>query len=41
VQGHGAALVAGMTGELDTVIGLPVRLLTSLLVNLGIDLKTL
>ena len=41
VQGHGAALVAGVTGELDTVIGLPVRLLTSLLVDLGIDLKTL
>ncbi len=41
VQGHGAALVAGVTGELDTVIGLPVRLLTSLLADLGIDLKTL
>ena len=41
VQGHGAALVAGVTGELDTVIGLPVRLLTSLLDDLGIDLKTL
>jgi len=41
VQGHGAALVAGVTGELDTVIGLPVRLLTSLLTDLEIDLKTL
>ena len=41
VQGHGAALVAGVTGELDTVIGLPVRLLTSLLADLGIDPKTL
>ena len=41
VQGHGAALVAGVTGELDTVIGLPVRLLTRLLADLEIDLKTL
>ena len=41
VQGHGAALVADLSGETDTVIGLPVKLLTSLLGDLGIDLKTL
>jgi len=41
VQGHGAALVAGMTGQLDTVIGLPVGLLIGMLSNLGIDPKTL
>ena len=41
VQGHGAALVTDVTGEIDTVIGLPVRLLTSLLADLGIDPKTL
>ena len=41
VQGHGAALVADVTGEIDTVIGLPVGLLLGMLGNLGIDPKTL
>ena len=41
VQGHGAALVTNLAGEIDTVIGLPVGLLTSLLRDLGIDPKTL
>lgn len=41
VQGHGAALVADLAGEIDTVIGLPVGLLTSMLRDLGIDPKTL
>ena len=40
VQGHGAALVADVTGEIDTVIGLPVGLLLGMLGNLGIDPKT-
>ena len=41
VQGHGAALVTNVTGEIDTVIGLPVGLLLGMLGNLGIDPKTL
>ena len=41
VQGHGAALVADLLGETDTVIGLPVGLLLGMLGNLGIDPKTL
>ena len=41
VQGHGAALVTDVTGEIDTVIGLPVGLLLGMLGNLGIDPKTL
>jgi septum formation protein len=41
VQGHGAALVADLTGEIGTVIGLPVGLLIGMLGNLGIDPKTL
>ncbi len=41
VQGHGAALVADVTGEIDTVIGLPVGHLLGMLGNLGIDPKTL
>lgn len=41
VQGHGAALVEDLTGEINTVIGLPVGLLTDILGDLGIDLKTL
>jgi len=41
VQGHGAALVAYVTGEIDTVIGLPVGLLLDMLGKLGIDPKTL
>ena len=41
VQGHGAAVVADVTGEIDTVIGLPVGLLIGMLGNLGIDPKTL
>ena len=41
VQGHGAALVADLSGETDTVIGLPVGLLLGMLGNLGIDPKTL
>ena len=41
VQGHGAALVTDVTGEIDTVIGLPVGLLLDMLGNLGIDPKTL
>ena len=41
VQGHGAALVKDVTGEIDTVIGLPVGLLLGMLGNLGIDPKTL
>ena len=40
VQGHGAALVTDVTGEIDTVIGLPVGLLLGMLGNLGIDPKT-
>jgi septum formation protein len=41
VQGHGAALVADLLGEIGTVIGLPVGLLLGMLGNLGIDPKTL
>jgi septum formation protein len=41
VQGHGAALVADLSGEIGTVIGLPVGLLLGMLGNLGIDPKTL
>ena len=41
VQGHGAALVTDVTGEIGTVIGLPVGLLLGMLGNLGIDPKTL
>ena len=41
VQGHGAALVTDVTGEIGTVIGLPVGLLLDMLGNLGIDPKTL
>jgi septum formation protein len=41
VQGHGAALVANVIGEIYTVIGLPVGLLLGMLGNLGIDPKTL
>ncbi len=41
LQGHGAALVADLVGETDTVIGLPVGLLNQILRDLGIDPKTL
>ena len=41
VQGHGAALVTDVTGEINTVIGLPFGLLFGMLGNLGIDPKTL
>lgn len=41
VQGHGAAMVADLAGEIDTVIGLPVGLLIGMLGDLGIDPKTL
>lgn len=41
VQGHGAALVANVSGELDTVIGLPVQLLKTLLSRIGLDLAGL
>ena len=41
VQGHGAALVADLSGEIGTVIGLPVGLFIGMLGNLGIDPKTL
>ena len=41
VQGHGAALVADLSGEIGTVIGLPAGLLIGMLGNLGIDPKTL
>lgn len=41
VQGHGAAMVVDLAGEIDTVIGLPVGLLIGMLGNLGIDPKTL
>ncbi len=33
VQGHGAAMVADLAGEIDTVIGLPVGLLIGMLGN--------
>lgn len=39
VQGHGAALVAAVRGEMDTVIGLPVRLLTERLAHIGVNLR--
>ena len=39
VQGQGAALTADVRGELDTVIGLPVRLLETLLGRIGLDLR--
>ena len=38
VQGHGAALVEDLSGEIETVIGLSVVLLSRLLGDLGIDL---
>ncbi len=38
VQGHGAALVEDLTGEIETVIGLSVVLLSRLLGDLAIDL---
>ena len=41
VQGHGAALVTDLVGEIDTVIGLPVGLLIGMMGNLGIDPKIL
>ncbi|NQV96945.1 MAG: septum formation protein Maf [Acidimicrobiaceae bacterium] len=41
VQGHGSALVVAVTGDLSTVIGLPVALLTSLIEQCGIDLASL
>ena len=41
VQGHGSALVVALTGDLSTVIGLPVALLTSLIEQCGIDLASL
>lgn len=39
VQGQGAALTADVRGELDTVIGLPVRLLETLLGRIGLELR--
>jgi septum formation protein len=39
VQGQGAALTADVRGELDTVIGLPVRLLGTLLGRIRFDLR--
>ncbi len=41
VQGHGAALVSDLSGEIGTVIGLPAGLLIGMLGDLGIDPKTL
>ena len=41
VQGHGSALVVAVTGDLSTVIGLPVALLNSLIEQGGIDLVSL
>ena len=41
VQGHGSALVVAVTGDLSTVIGLPVALLNSLFEQGGIDLVSL
>ena len=41
VQGHGAALVEDLSGEIETVIGLSVVLLSRLLGDLGIDLERL
>lgn len=41
VQGQGAALVAEVRGEIDTVIGLPVWLLTERLARIGVNLRGL
>ena len=41
VQGQGAALVAKVQGEIETVIGLPVSLLTELMAQMGLKLKDL
>ena len=41
VQGQGAALVAEVRGELDTVIGLPVWLLSERLAKVGVKLRDL
>ena len=41
VQGQGAALVAEVRGEIDTVIGLPVWLLTERLAKVGVKLRDL
>ncbi|MFM8663836.1 MAG: Maf family protein, partial [Acidimicrobiaceae bacterium] len=41
VQGQGAALVAEVRGELDTVIGLPVWLLTERLAQVGLNIEDL
>lgn len=41
VQGQGAALVAEVRGEIDTVIGLPVWLLTERLATVGVKLRDL
>jgi septum formation protein len=41
VQGQGAALVAEVRGEIETVIGLPVWLLTERLAQIGVKLKDL
>jgi septum formation protein len=41
VQGQGAALIAEVRGELDTVIGLPVWLLTERLAKIGVKLRDL
>jgi septum formation protein len=41
VQGQGAALVAEVRGEIETVIGLPVWLLTEQLTQIGVKLKDL
>ena len=41
VQGYGAALVAEVRGEMDTVIGLPVWLLAERLAHIGVNLREL
>ncbi|NDF88571.1 MAG: septum formation protein Maf [Actinobacteria bacterium] len=41
VQGQGAALVAEVRGQLDTVIGLPVWLLSERLAKVGVKLRDL
>ena len=41
VQGQGAALVAEVRGEIETVIGLPVWLLTERLAHIGLNLREL
>ena len=41
VQGQGAALVAEVRGEMETVIGLPVWLLTERLARIGVNLRQL